>query len=179
MTTEQAVGTEIYIDKTTVDSFNRTISIKEFRALQGLTGAAFRFHHPKYGSVQYPATFRRSDETIGIHVEHHGVIRVPVEECNIMPRDRRSCRSIAAYSIWTNYLTVGSIISEFGARGTFHSMVTHIDDKQFNWVGINTKCYRDNGKLEFTGKASTSGLGKIERARLGQLRWDSLNINGQ
>lgn len=169
--TKQNIGIELYIDKETISTYDREYSFGEIEKYTPVAGVAFNFLHPEYNATSYA---RYSDKTISVYNSREWK-RVPMEECTIKPRDAKSRRHMAAYDIWKKHLTVGSIIKEWG-KSDFHAMVTAIHNTTFNWVSINAKKYREEGLIEFEWTANNTGLGKIERARLGQLTWNAITL---
>lgn len=173
--TQQDVGIELFIDKELISTYDREYSFGEVEKYTPVAGVAFNFLHPEYGMSNATSYARYSDKTISVYNSREWK-RVPMEECTIKPRDAKSRRHMAAYDIWKKHLTVGSIIREWG-KPNFHAMVTSVRDTSFTWVAINSKKYREKGIIEFGWTANNTGLGKIERARLGQLTWNAISLN--
>lgn len=171
---EQLVGTELYIDKELIKTYNREYTYEEVENYMKVAGVAFIFSHPEHGKSGTASYARYSDKTVSVH-NGETWKRVPMEECTARPRDAKARRHIAAYDIWKEHLTVGSIIKEWTAS-RFHAMVTAVNDTTFNWVSINAEKYHKEGLIEFQWTANNTGLGKIERARLGQLTWNAINL---
>ncbi|QGH74693.1 hypothetical protein DSS3PM1_00016 [Bacteriophage DSS3_PM1] len=160
----------ITIDEELVETYNRTFQYDEIEPYKNLAGVNFAFEHEKGLNLSGVGYIRFSDGTVSVrnpNTDEH--TRVPMSECTIMPRDKKSRRHMAAADFWKENLTIGSIIKEWG-KSNFHAMVMGIDGNNFHWIELDSKALKE-GQISFHGSASISGIGKIETALIGELSW--------
>lgn len=165
----------VVVDEATIRHFDKPYTYDETKSFQPLPGCNWKMFQKegerfigKTYSGQLP--FADKDDLLLHRDENNNKLHKTMVYFELA--DKKSKRHFAAGMTWLQHLTIGSLIQLWGEKD-FTAMVTCIHPKAFSydWVGIDPKVLAKDGSITFTSRASTSGLGKIEKAILGNLTW--------
>lgn len=170
----------IRVDDAQIDFYDKPRTWEEVQSFRPMIGTNWKIH-----SKQTDAVVRETQQGALPYVDGEGFTTIMVhgkgaryhrDDLYFTLKDKQSKRSFASTMTWLQYLTVGSIVKQWG-EDEFHAMVTSLHPKAFSygWVGLDAKAFK-NGHIVFETKAALTGLSRIETARLGTLNWSETTL---